>query len=285
MSQPRNKPAASEPGVPLGSKYVADGPSPRRVFLFGSIVIVVFVAVVLGATRVFLFPLWEANSEGVRQVATAQAQISVASTREALTPVPTATAPAAASAKPTTEATPEPTKVPVALAQATAAPTPVPAGVPTTVPIASAAPVLLPTPTADQAAEIAAAYKQYFDVSGEALMSLDATGLDDVAAGDSLAGLQQNIERDRTEGRALQTSVEHLQVYVVDVQGDEADVADRYKDSSIYVDPTTHAPLPGQVTPASPDVAPIVSVVYHLQRIEGVWKVVSGQRFIPQGTQ
>ena len=56
-------------------------------FIFGSIVIVVFVALLLGGIRVFLFPIWEANSEGVRQVATAQAQISAASTREALTPV------------------------------------------------------------------------------------------------------------------------------------------------------------------------------------------------------
>ena len=30
-------------------------------------------------------------------------------------------------------------------------------------------------------------------------------------------------------------------------------MADRYKDSSIYVDPNTHQPLPGQVTPASPE--------------------------------
>ena len=91
MSQLRNKPVASEPGAPLGPKGAADGPSPRRVFIFGSIVIVGFVALLLGGIRVFLFPMWEANSEGVRQVATAQAQISAASTREALTPVAAAT--------------------------------------------------------------------------------------------------------------------------------------------------------------------------------------------------
>ena len=86
MSQLRNKPVAREPGAPLGPKDAADGPSARRVIFFGSIVIVVFVALLLGGIRVFLFPMWEANSEGVRQVATAQAQISAASTREALTP-------------------------------------------------------------------------------------------------------------------------------------------------------------------------------------------------------
>ena len=70
---------------------------------------------------------------------------------------------------------------------------------------------------------------------------------------------------------------------MVGFAGDEAEVADQYRDSSIFVDPDTHAALPGQVAPASPDVAPEVDVVYRLQRIDGVWKVVSGQRFLPQG--
>ena len=282
MSQLRNKPVASEPGAPLGPKDAADGPSPRRVFIFGSIVIVVFVALLLGGIRVFLFPMWEANSEGVRQVATAQAQISAASTREALTPVPTAVAPAPAPAEPTTAPTAEPTQVRVAAAQATMIPTPLPVASPTSKPATTATQSVLPTPTTDQAAEIGAAYKRYFDVRGEALLNLDPTLLDEVASGQALAGLQSDIEDDRSQGRALQTNVEH-DVYILDVQGDEADVADRYKDSSIYVDPESHVPLPGQVAPASPEVAPAVSVVYHLQRIDGAWKVVSGQRFVPQG--
>lgn len=119
---------------------------------------------------------------------------------------------------------------------------------------------------------------------GEALLNLDPTLLGEVASGQALAGLQSDIEDDRSQGRALQTNVEH-DVYILDVQGDEADVADRYKDSSIYVDPESHVPLPDQVAPASPEVAPAVSVVYHLQRIDGAWKVVSGQRFVPQGNQ
>ena len=280
MSQLRNKPAGNEPGAPLGPQVGADGPSPRRVFIVGSIVIIAFVALLLVGIRVFLFPIWEANSEGVRQVATAQAQISAARTREALTPLPTPTVLAATPARPT-EA---PTLVPVAAAQATTAPTSVPVAVATPGPAASATPMLLPTPTADQAAELAAAYARYFDVSAEALLNLDPTSLTEVADGQELAGLQKDIEGDRALGRALQTSVEH-DVYVLDVVGDEADVADRYKDSSIYVDLVSHTPLSGQAVPESPDVAPTVSVVYHLRRFDGTWKVVSGQRFVPQGSQ
>src|SRR5579859_1525254 len=119
MSQLRNKPVASEPGAPLGPKDAADGPSARRVIFFGSIVIVVFVALLLGGIRVFLFPMWEANSEGVRQVATAQAQISAASTREALTPAAAPTVPTVAPALPTLAPTaaPAPTLVPVGVVQ------------------------------------------------------------------------------------------------------------------------------------------------------------------------
>ena len=68
------------------SMHRAADSSPGRVFLVGAVVIVLIVAGLLAAIRTFVFPIWEANSEGVRQVATAQAQLSVAMTQEALTP-------------------------------------------------------------------------------------------------------------------------------------------------------------------------------------------------------
>ena len=74
-----------------GSTKGAADRSPVRVFALGAIVIIVVVAGLLAAIRTFVFPVWEANSEGVRHVATAQAQLSVAMTQEALTPAPTAT--------------------------------------------------------------------------------------------------------------------------------------------------------------------------------------------------
>ena len=273
MSDLRSRPAETDTGA---VRTARDG-SPVRVFVIGAIVIIAVVAALLIAIRLFLFPIWEANSEGARQVATAQVQIAAAMTQEASTPLPTGTAQPASLANPLPVPTSRPTDVPQPASTAVIIVTATP------IPSAGSGLTDLPTPTSDQAAEIAAAYKKYFDARSEALLNLDPSLLADVAAGQSLTGLQQTIEDDRTQGRALQTNVEHEQVFVVGYQGDRADVADQYRDSSIFVDPTTHAPLPGQNAPTSPDVAPEVSVVYHLQRIDGVWKVVSGERFVPQG--
>jgi hypothetical protein len=256
-----------------GAREAADG-SHVRVFVVGAIVIVVVIAALLTVIRVFLFPVWEANSDGARQVATAQVQLAAAMTQEAVRPAATSTVLTAAAPTRTSAST-----ATVDLPQLAAT-------LPPTVSAASTvAPTSFPTPTPDQTAEIALAYRNYFDVTGQALLNLDPTPLDQVAAGQSLAGLQQTIEQDRAQGRALDTNVQHEQVYVVDVHDDQADVADRYRDSSIYVDPVTHEALPGEVAPASPDLAPTVSVIYHLQRIDGTWKVVSGERFAPQGGQ
>jgi hypothetical protein len=278
MSDVRNKPVDAEPRP---SSDAGEG-SPLRVFVLGAIVIIVVVAALLTVIRLFLFPVWEANSEGAHQVATAQVQLSAAMTQEALTPMPTSTLTVAAATQPTTASTPVPTDTPAVASQATAVATALATSNET--PVSAAPPGSLPTPTADQAAEIASAYEQYFNVTSDALLNLDPSRLGDVAADQELAALQQNIQQDRAEGRALDTNVEH-DFYVIGYAGDKAQVADRYKDSSIYVDPVTHAALPGQVTPASPEVAPAVSVIYQLQRIDGTWKVVSGQRYLPHGSQ
>ena len=284
MSQLRDTQIGSRPAK-TGGPENSSGSSPLRVFLIGAVIIVVVVAVLLAAIRIFLFPVLEANSEGAREVATAQAQLATARTQEALTPVATATSFATATAQSTVSPTPLATAAPVAAAQTVPAPAGLPVTGETPVAVAVASPPILATPTAEQAAELAAAYKNYFDVTSEALLNLDPSLLDTVAAGQELAALQQDIEEDQAQGRVLDTNVEHEQVYVLGVQGDEADIADRYRDSSVYVDPNTHLPLPGQVAPASPDAAPAVSVIYHLQRIDGTWKVVSGERFVPQGSQ
>ena len=132
----------------------------------------------------------------------------------------------------------------------------------------------------EPAKEVASAYLRYFQVSAEALFQLKPELLDEATAGEELAALQKNIEDDRARGRALRTDVQHYCV-VLRVQGDNAYVGDDYRDSSIYVDAVTHSPLPGQEVPPSPDVAPEFKVVYELQRIDGVWKVVDGERVQP----
>jgi hypothetical protein len=123
------------------------------------------------------------------------------------------------------------------------------------------------------AKEVADAYLHYFEVSAQALYQLDPEQLDEVTAGAELAALRKNIEENQSAGRAVRTSVQHYCV-VLSVDGDNARVGDAYRDSSIYVDPSTHLPLPGEKEPDSPSVAPEFTVFYWLDRIEGVWKVV-----------
>jgi hypothetical protein len=244
----------------------AERRSPWRAFVIGAVAVVVVVVVILWTFRAFLAPSLEANSQATRELATAQAQVVAVQTRQALAP-PVATAPAptpvSAAAAPTAVATAVSTAAP-ATPLLTAAPNP--------------APTLRPTVPPALDAEVSRAYLRYFQVSADALLALDPTGLDEVAANGELEALQKDIEADRAQGRALRSSVQH-EFLVLSAEGDSAQVADRYRDSSIYVDPATRQPLPGQVAPASPDKAPEVRVIYTLRRIDGVWKVVGGERY------
>ena len=256
-----------------------EGSAPRsawRAFLIGAVLIVLVVGGLLWGIRAFVFPRLEANSDAERQVATAQAQLSGLQTQQALTPRATPTGASAASA-----VTPAGATAPVA------AVTPQPLATPAPTPAGAAAPgagteagggAATPLPTVPPAleAEVAEAYLHYFDVRSEALLNLDPSRLPEVAAGAALTGLEQGIEMDGAEGHAVQTDVQH-DFAVLRVEGDQAVVADQYRDRSIFVDPATRQPLPGQVQPA-PEEAPVVRVLYYLQRIDGVWKVIRGER-------
>jgi hypothetical protein len=150
---------------------------------------------------------------------------------------------------------------------------------PVAAPIPLRGPITIDDPASAQ--QVSDAYVKYFQVSADALYDLDPTPLDAVAAGAELDALRYSIERDRTEGRALKTDVKHNYL-VVWVQGDDADIADHYSDSSIWVDATTKQALPGEVAPTSE--APIVSILYHLHRVDGAWKVVSAESYTCAGS-
>jgi len=274
MRDLRDKVVGSEPGSSMGAPTSATGPSPGRVFVVGAVVIIAIVAALLVAIRTFVFPIWEANSKGTRQVATAEAQLSAARTQEAFAPRPTATSLSAPVAQSTSVPTATSTVGVVVSAESNVAPTAAIAVDRTPSAQPSATRVALPTVPPELESDIAAAYQKFFEVTSDALLSLDATTLRQVAAGQALVDIQQTIENDRAQGRALKTNVRH-EFVVLGVQGNEAAVADRQKDSSIYVDPATQDPLPGQVAPATPDVAPTVAAIYRLQRLDGVWKVTA----------
>jgi hypothetical protein len=119
------------------------------------------------------------------------------------------------------------------------------------------------------------AYLQFWSVYRYAFLSLDPTPLSQVAAGDELAVLQHDIDSNREQGRALKADLQH-QFTVVIATGDQAVVSDDIHDGSIYVDPDTHEPLPGQVPPPSLDQASEYRGVYKLELIDNSWKVVEG---------
>ena len=228
----------------------------------------VFLAVVAFAVRAFLIPALS----GTSSPSAAEAHLGQLQTEEALTSVPTAQPALAPTAVPTVVAAVAPTVVPTA-APATSTPVSAPA-----VAAATVVPTAAPTVSPELAAEVSQAYLRFFQVRADALYSNDESQLDQIAAGDALAGLRTAIEQNREAGRAIRIDVAH-NYKVVAATDESADVADDYRDSSVYIDPDTKQLLPGEVVPASAADAPEVKVVYHLQQMAGVWKVVSGERF------
>jgi hypothetical protein len=136
---------------------------------------------------------------------------------------------------------------------------------------------LLPTVDPELRQEVEHAYLQYWDARAEAVLSLDASPLDSVATGDELTALQGDVEKLQSEGRAIRAEVHH-QYIVVRVDGDEAQVLDRLRDFSLYVDPTTKQPLPEQVRPDDAD-APLTTALYYLQKDGDTWKVERGEHY------
>lgn len=201
------------------------------------------------------------------------------------TMVPTAQATAAPTPQPTVAPTAAPpaTSAPAAapVSAVTVAPTAVLAagGQATTSAAATAVPTVPPpgpTPPPALAEEVLAAYQRFWQVKTDALLNLDGSNLDEVAIDSALTGIRGEIEQDRAVGRAVLTDVQHNSVPYW-VQGDDAAVVDIFRDSSIYVDPTTHEPLPGEVHPTTPAEAPEFKQVYRLRRVDGTWKVWGAQ--------
>jgi hypothetical protein len=197
-----------------------------------------------------------------------------AATPQVATTVPGATlqtaakpVPAAATSAPTLG----PTRAPTAASQAEPART-------ATVAAAgaeAATPTPWPTVVPELAAEVSEAYTHYWQVKADAFLALDPAPLDSVAAGNELTALRKDIEDDRAQGRAIHVKVQSNFI-VLSADHDQAQVADRLRDLSVYVDPSTQQPLPGEAEPASPDAAPEIHAIYQLRRIDGVWKVVDG---------
>jgi len=107
--------------------------------------------------------------------------------------------------------------------------------------------------------------------------TLDASPLDDVATGEELLALRRDVDQLQSQGRAIKAEVQH-QYTVIRVDGDQAQVLDRLRDFSIYVDATSKQPAPGQVRPDDAS-APLTTSLYFLRSVDGTWKVERGQAY------
>ncbi len=150
-------------------------------------------------------------------------------------------------------------------------------GVPVTQAAAQSTAAAVPTVDPELAGEVSAAYARYWQVLADADWSSDPSALDQVAAGEELSRLQNAIVEDQAHGRATRIGVQHS-FLVATAHDGQAEVDDHIQDLSVYVDPGTHEPLPGEVEPSSAEAAPATDAVFQLQQLEGTWKVVSAAR-------
>ena len=241
------------------------------------VVILLAVLVLLGGGILFLrqvtgppTPVATAPTTVVASVPT----VSAAPTTPPQTSAPATLLPAnnpAATPIPTTRPTPAPTAQPTLPPTPATQPTGAPAGQITDA-------TSLPTVAPELRREVETAYTEYWDARAQATWALDPSPLDNVATGDELLALRRDVDELRGEGRAIKTEVQH-QYTVLSVDGDHAEVADRLRDFSIYVDASTKEPLPGQVRPNEAN-APLSTIVYFLRNEAGTWKVERGERHV-----
>ena len=186
---------------------------------------------------------------------------------------PSETPPAVAGANLTV--TPAPavaTTAPTPLILVEATPTPAP---PALTPVASVTPVLqvpsqspTPLPTVDPtlAAEVGKSYEQYWRVSSQALLDLDATRITEVMDGEYLMTFQEKLQSLRASGRAIKTQVS-LHYKVIQASDISALIVDRVADDSFYV-------TLGDNTPLSDPTDDVLNLQTKLHKFDGIWKVV-----------
>ena len=134
-----------------------------------------------------------------------------------------------------------------------------------------------PPPTAAPAAtpsveeEVSQAYLHYWDAYSQALLNLDATLVEDVASGERLQLIRDEIEGLRSQGLALRTVVTHNPV-ILQASESSAVLYDEIVNNSFYVDPQTQDP------PVAPGSGEILRDTYYLESTNGQWMVVRSTR-------
>ena len=143
---------------------------------------------------------------------------------------------------------------------------------PTATPSVSPSPATpQPTETPSSEEEVEIAYRRYWEVYAVALFELDGSALDQVMTGPRLARAYEEIERLRSEGRAVQ-SVVVLDPVVVSVDEREARVIDEYENGSYLIDAVTKIAIAGTGSPVS------IREAFTLVEVDGSWKVFDSAR-------
>jgi hypothetical protein len=245
--------------------------------------------VVIGAMGVFMHVIptpWTqaqpAPTAPATPLATTQPAVSAPQPTSAPTSGPRAIATVVAS-EPTVVSTAASQAQPAVVrpaAPATPAPTGAPAEQPTTglvqtTAVATAQPTSQPTvaPTIDPAlaAEILPAYQHFWEISDDAMATLDDSHLSEVMDGVELVATQKAIEQLSAAGKAAVGTEDHS-VTILSATPDDAVIHDLVVDRGVYVDAMTREPLP-QDQQAKPDTE--IDAIYHMQKIDGIWKVVN----------
>jgi hypothetical protein len=129
------------------------------------------------------------------------------------------------------------------------------------------------SPTAELTVEqeVEQAYLRYWEVYSEALYQLDTSRAHEVAAGEELRRIEEEVAGFRDRGRAVRVDVSHT-YFIYDVTDDEAKIYDEILNRSYTVDPETKEPSQG------PDIADLQKDIFFLEKIDGVWKVTRSVR-------
>lgn len=117
--------------------------------------------------------------------------------------------------------------------------------------------------------EVEAAYLRSWEVFAKAALTWETSELADVFAGEQLERTRRDIEQRAKDRRRARYEVEHnYEIKLMD--GETAQVVDRYRNHSVRVDADSLEPI-------EPDPDEVISEIYVLERREGAWKVTGSR--------
>jgi len=130
----------------------------------------------------------------------------------------------------------------------------------------SPAPSETPTPVAtDERVQVEQAYLLFWNRWTHANLQLNSSPLAEVATGEALKGLVEQIEEQRAQNQPVRISVEHKYNIVI-TDENTASVDDRYVNHSQRLDPSTKQPIES-------DPKAMVRKSHTLKKVDGRWKV------------